>query len=186
MSSKGKKSNKRSVLISETNIQLLQYRISQEDRSNRYYLAMSLYLNNNGYLNAAKLWRLYADEELTHVDWAREYLLSLGIQPETPALEQQPFEFNGLGDVIEKSCEFMIEITNQLKELGTSALSDNDHMLYGLAQKYLTDQIEGLNKFQNWADQLKTFGSDRIALRLLDTAMGKAIEEYTDSDSDDE
>ena len=76
----------KSPLISDKTIELLNYRIEQEDYSSRLYLSMSLWLENAGYASA-KLWKKYSSEEANHADWARTYLLSLGIQPKTGALE---------------------------------------------------------------------------------------------------
>ena len=40
-------------LLSEECVNTLQYRIQQEEQSSRIYLAMSLWLNNEGYTGAA-------------------------------------------------------------------------------------------------------------------------------------
>jgi ferritin len=46
-----------------------------------------------------------------------------------------------------------------------------DHMLYELALKFLKEQVEEHSKMQNWVDQLNSFGTDKIAMRLLDHEM---------------
>jgi ferritin len=50
-------------------------------------------------------------------------------------------------------------------------MKKGDHMLYELALKFLKEQVEEHNKMQNWKDQLKAFGEDKIAMRLLDHEM---------------
>jgi ferritin len=155
-------------LIDESCISFLNYRVQQEDQSARIYLSMSLWLDNNGYVNAAKLWKKYSDEEYKHADIAREYLLNMGVQPATPALEQPAEEYKGLPDIIEQSYEHEIKITEQCSELANHALKDGSHMLYELALHYLREQNEEHGKMQNWMDQLKAFGEDKIAMRLLD------------------
>lgn len=155
-------------LIDESCISFLNYRVQQEDQSSRIYLSMSLWLDNNGYVNAAKLWKKYSDEERGHADIARTYLLNMGVQPATPALEQPSEEYKGLPDIIEQSYEHEIKITEQCSELATHALKDGSHMLYELALHYLKEQNEEHGKMQNWVDQLKAFGEDKIAMRLLD------------------
>jgi len=158
----------KSSLISNEMIEVLNYRIEQEEYSSRIYLAMSMWLNNKGYVNAAKLWKKYSTEELAHADFSRTYLLSLGITPCTPALKQPKEEFTGLPEIIKMSLAHEQEITKQCKELADKAFKEGDHMLYQLAAKYLTEQIEELDKSQNLVDQLEAFGEDKIAMRLLD------------------
>lgn len=158
-------------LINNTAIEFLNYRIEQEEYSSRIYLAMSMWLNNEGFSGASSLWKKYSGEELTHSDWARTYLLSFGIQPLTPALKQPTQSFAGLPEIIEMSYEHEITISTQIKKMADDAFKDGDHILYELCLKYLKEQVEEHDKMQNWVDQLKAFGTDKIALRLLDNEM---------------
>ena len=149
----------------------LNYRIQQEEYSARIYMSMSMWLNNKGYAGAAALWRTYSDEEMKHADIARTYLLSFGIQPVTPRLDQPKQNFNGLPEIIKLSFDHEIEVSKQIKDMANHALSDGDHMLYELCLAYLKEQVEEHNKMQNWMDQLEAFGTDKVALRLLDHEM---------------
>jgi len=158
----------KNVLLSDECVDYLNYRIQQEEYSGRIYLSMSLWLDNNGYVNGGKLWRKYSDEEMKHADIAREYLLAMGVQPATPELEQPEQNFTGLPQIIKESYQHEIDVTNQIKELASDAFKKADHMLYELALGYLKEQVEEHAKMQNWMDQLLAFGEDKIAMRLLD------------------
>lgn len=165
------KTKSKNPLITDECIKILNYRIEQEDYSSRVYLAMSMWLDDKGYVNAAKLWKKYSEEERGHADMAREYLLDLGIRPNTPLLNQPVQEFSGLPQIIRDSHEHEVTITVQCKELASHAMKMGDHMLYQLAATYLKEQIEEVGKAQNWIDQLESFGEDPIAMRLLDHEM---------------
>jgi ferritin len=158
-------------LIDESCISHLNYRVQQEEYSARTYMSMSMWLNNKGYQGAAALWRKYSDEEMKHADIARTYLLSFGIQPVTPRLDQPKQNFAGLPEIIHLSFDHEIEISKQIKNSANHALADGDHMLYELCLAYLKEQVEEHDKMQNWVDQLEAFGTDKIALRLLDNEM---------------
>lgn len=159
---------RRSTLISQTLIDLLNYRIKREEESSRLYLAMSLWLNDSGYTGSAKLWKKYSDEELHHADWAREFLLAFGITPATPMLEEQPKVFAGLPDIIYKSYDHEVVIYEECKDLANAAFKENNLLLYPLGLKYTAEQVEELDKLQTHIDKLEAFGTDPIALRLLD------------------
>jgi len=167
-SSKGK-----NPLIDDSCISFLNYRIQQEEYSSRIYLAMSMWLNNNGYLNAAKVWKKYSDEEIGHANIARDYLLNMGVQPATPALEQPAETFSGFPDIIRKSHQHEIEITQQCSDLAKHAVKDGSHMLYELALHYLREQNDEMGKTQDLVDQLEAFGEDKIAMRLFDHELGE-------------
>ena len=161
----------RNILLSDACITLLNYRIEQEEFSSRLYLSMSMWLNDNGYKHSAALWKKYSGEEQSHADWAKDYLLAMGIQPATPALAAPGDNYASLPEIIRKSYKHEVEVTMQCKALADKAMAGGDHMLYTLAEKYLTEQIEEHDKMQNLIDQLEAFGEDKIALRLLDNAL---------------
>lgn len=159
-------------LISQNTITLLNTRIEQEESSSRRYLAMSLWLNNEGYTGASSLWRKYSNEELEHANWAREHLLAYGILPATPALKAPGQSFMGLPDIIHQSYAHELDITRQCMELGSAGLKEGDLVLHELSLKFLHEQREEMDKMQTWEDKLSSFGEDPLALRLLDNEMG--------------
>lgn len=166
-----KQNTGKNPMISDEVISYLNMRIEQEELSSRMYLSMSMWLNNKGYTGAASLWKKYSQEELTHSDWSREYLLAMGVQPDTPALKSPSQNYQGLPQIIKLSYEHEITITKQCKELASNAMKKGDFMLFELAGKFLKEQIEEHDKMQNWMDKLDAFGTDQIALRLLDNEM---------------
>ena len=153
-------------------IKILNYRIEQEEASSRLYHAMSIWLNNNGFMGAAKAWQTDADGEMEHAQWAKEYLLDMGVQPEIPALPKPVQSFTGLCDIIKQSYKHEVLVTEQCNELAKQAFKNSDHLLYQLANKFLKEQQEELGKVQTLLDKLSAFGEDKVALRLLDNELG--------------
>lgn len=154
--------------VGEGCINYLNYRIQQEEYSSRVYLSMSMWLTNQGYLNAGKIWKKYSEEEHKHADMAREYLLNLGVQPATPPLEQPVENYAGFPDIIRRTHQHEIDVTMQIKDLADHSLKMGNHMLYELALQYMKEQNEEMGKTQDLVDQLEAFGEDKIALRLFD------------------
>lgn len=152
---------------------LINFRIVEEEKSSRLYLAMSKWLAFNGFNGAAKLWKKYSDEEMIHVGWAYGYLDDLDIFPTVPALEKPACEFKSLEEIIKMSFEHEMLITNQCNDLAKCALSEYDFMTLELAQKYLKEQVEEIGKMTYWLDRLDAFGDSKEALRLLDNEMGE-------------
>jgi len=159
-------------LISDECIKYLNYRIKQEELSSRLYLAMSMYLENVGYTGVAKKYRQYANEENSHADWARTYLLSLGIQPETPTLEAPKQSFTGLPEIIKSTLEHETTITKQCNDLGKDAMAKGDFLLLQLVMKYQQEQIEEQEKAQTNFDRLELFGASEVSLRMFDNELG--------------
>lgn len=168
-------SHKMTDIISDKAIEFLNFRINEEEKSWRIYENMYLWLEDNGFTGAAKLWRQYAEEELKHANWAKDYLVGLGFQPELRQMPTLKKDMGSLPDIIRLSLEHEIKITVQCNKLAKESLTEGDFMLHELALQYLKEQHEECSRQKNWVDQLEAFGSDKIALRLLDTKMSESV-----------
>ena len=158
-------------ILSDKLIKFINYRIEQEEFSSRLYLDMSIWLNFNGYNGAGKLWKTYSEEEQKHANWAYEYLADLDIKPEVQEIKRPFNDYKSLPHIIVASYKHEVEITTQCQQLAKVAKDENDYMTLELAQRYLKEQVEELAKVQNWIDRMKAFGTDKLALRLLDNEM---------------
>lgn len=156
-------------LISQEVVDILQFRIQQEEQSSRLYEQMSLYLNNEGYINSAKYWKKYSEDEMAHAGWSKNYLLSFGIMPQLPDLDSPNIDFDGLCDVFKKTYEHEVIVTQQTKELGKKAIETGDFILFTLAQKYNEEQLEEMGNVTTMLDLLRTFGEEKHTLLLLDS-----------------
>ena len=142
-------------LISQEAINMLQYRIQQEQYSSKLYEQMSLYLNNEAYLNMAKVWAKFSEEELKHAELAKKYLLSFNVMPELMVIEEPINDFKDARDIIQKTFDHEVILFNQIKELSNKAMELKDWSLFTLAQEYLEIQVGELDEVYNLLDIAK-------------------------------
>ena len=154
-------------------IDILNFRVEQEEASSRLYEAMSLWLNNKGYTGAAKAWKKDSEDELKHAQWAKDFLLDMGVNPNLYSLSQPVHEFLGLPDIIHQSFAHEVKITTQCNDLANYAFTNGNHLLYQLAMKYLQEQQEEMGKVQTYVDKLKAFGESEVAMKLFDSELGE-------------
>lgn len=159
------------AFISKKIEELINFRIVEEEKSSRLYLAMSKWLHFNGYAGAGALWAKYASEEMDHAQKAYSYLEELDILPTVPALAEPKMEFESLEQICKLSYDHEILVTNQCNTLAKTALAENDFMTLALAQWYLTEQTEEIGRQTYWLDRIQAFGTSKEALRLLDNEM---------------
>jgi ferritin len=163
--------NKKNPFATKGVIKILNFRIQAEESSSRLYQGMSLWLNDNGFMGAAATWLKDSEDEMAHALWAKTYLLDMGIQPTLPALKMPPQTFGGLPEIIRKSYEHEVLVTEQVNSLAIEGQKTGDHLLYQLAIKYMEEQQEELGRLQTLLDKLDAFGEDKIAMRLLDNEL---------------
>jgi ferritin len=165
-------------ILSKEIIRLVNYRINQEEYSSRIYKDMSVCMEYQGYLGAAELFKKYSKEELKHASWAYRYLLSLDVRPIVDVLEKPSNYYKDLPDAIEQAYEHEIEVTNQCKILAEASLKEGDFTTFHLAQKYLDEQVNELDKTCTLMDQLETFSKSPEALKLMDNEMKHLAKHY--------
>ena len=163
-----------SVLIEKELVELINFRIERETYSSYLYEQMQLWLDDNAYKGASKLWTRWSGEELVHAGWSKEFLLSFDIQPVLRTIAKPEFVATSIVDIIRLSYEHEIIITKEVSALATAALNAGNMSVFALAQKYVAEQIEEVNKVQNLMTFLSTYGQTPQMLFLLDSN----IEEY--------
>lgn len=161
--------------LSKKVIDALNFRIEQEELSSRLYFSMGVYLDNIGYSGAAKLLYKYAEEEAKHAKIAYDFQLDLDILPIVPPLKavQTDFSKEGLSGIIDLIYEHELLITKQCNDLWMLGMKENCALTVGKAQWYCNEQVEEIKKATYWVNRRDLFGTDKIALRMLDNEMGE-------------
>jgi ferritin len=149
-------------LISQEAINILQYRIQQEQYSSKLYEQMSLFLQNESYLNMAKVWSKFSKEELEHAELAKKYLLSFNVMPELMSVEEPMNDFKDAKDVIQKTFDQEITLFEQIKDLSSKAMELKDWSLFNLAQEYTEIQIHEMNEVYDLVDIAKLTNDNLI------------------------
>lgn len=167
------KFKQRNPFISKEVIDILNFRIEQEEQSSRLYHSMSIWLNDNGYIGASKAFAKDSEDEIVHASWAKEYLLDMGVQPKIPALKEPLQTFSGLEDIFNKAYDHEIMVTKQCQELASMASKSSNHILYNLGIKYLNEQQEELGKAQTRLDRISIVGDNPVGLLILDKELGE-------------
>jgi ferritin len=167
-------------LISDRLIDLLNFRIEQEEFSSRLYKRIGICMGYHGYIGAEKLFKKYSNDELLHAEWAYTYLLSLDINPIVPALQMPLQEHDSLPDAIQAAFDHEVLITNQCEELAKACFEESSFMTLALAQKYLTEQVEEIEKTTTLLDILETLKDEdgtlcKISLKLFDNQLSDMV-----------
>lgn len=142
-------------MLDQKVIDILVYRINQEQTSSKLYEAMGLWLDNKGFKGFAELYKNFYTEELKHADFSKEYLLSYGVTPVMKTIPEQQSEYESLQEILELTMSHEELVTQQCEELQAFALKNNLPTLQTLALKYCAEQVEELDRSRNILDHSK-------------------------------
>lgn len=149
--------------ITQEVIDLLNYRIQQEQYSSKVYEQMALWLSNASYVNSAKVWSKFASEELEHAEIAKEYLLSFNVMPELMVIEEPVNDFKDLKDIIQKTFDHEVLVTEQCLDVTNKALGWKDWTLFALGQKYNEIQRIEMDEVYSLVD-ISNLSNDNLIL----------------------
>ncbi len=133
-------------ILSVTAINALELRIQYEELSARLYEDMSLWFEDLGYVNLAKLYKAYSSEEWEHSGWAKSFLLSYGEKPRLKNLVSPDTDYKDCLNILELTLEHELTILKQCEVLAKEALGRGEIALYTLALKYVEEQIDEVDK----------------------------------------
>ena len=142
------------VRLSEEIVKILNEQIKKELMSSQIYRGMSCYLDNAGWVDAAKYFFKAAQEELIHMDKIYQYIFDRNSVAVVPVTEEVKQKFETIREVVEESLKHEIEISKNWEEIAKAADNTDDNTTYEFAQWFLKEQIEEENKFRDILDKM--------------------------------
>jgi len=153
----------------------LNTQLKNELDSSRLYLAMSQWLEFNGWFGGAKLWKKYADEELVHVDRFYKYMQDRNAMPSTPVAKEQPTAFKGIKEIVQTSYEHEVQVSTWIRDIALMALSEKDLHTYDLMMEFIREQTEEEAKTLYWVDRIEMLEKQGASLFFLDKEFEKEV-----------
>lgn len=145
-------------LLDKKIVELLNFRIQQEEHSYRIYEQFAMWFDNEGLPALGKLYHTYGQEELKHAGWAKDFLLAYNVIPTLTSLGSPVMEVNGIESILEDTLQHELLVASQCQALSDHAVKVNHTPLQSLALKYCTEQIEEINKATNNISSYKHCG----------------------------
>jgi len=160
-------------LIPQEIVELLNYRISEEEISARLYLGMVEWLEDAGLDGAAKMVQAWSCEEMEHAGWVRTFLRGHDFIPEVQTIVGAKTEYSSLKDVLLQAYEHEVDISKQCNEMLLKVRELRCSYVEPLALKFLDEQNDEIDKTLYWLDRLAVVGTDPAGILLVDQEMAK-------------
>lgn len=136
-------------LLSADMTDAINQQVQNELDSAHIYYTMSVWCEENGFFNSAKLLNKYSSEEKVHADKFIGYLIDRNAKPVVPTINQQSAQFASLIDLYEKAYIHEVVVEKNIRMLVDLANSENDQTTRHFLEWYLGEQIEEIKKFND-------------------------------------
>ena len=156
---------------------LLNKQIAMEAHSCAIYLAMSAWCSVHGLQESAKFYRKQSGEEREHMLRIFDYVAEVGGYAISPQVTNVPQTFDNLFDVLSKSLEQEIKITESFNYMTDECHKAKDYQTAKFLQWFLNEQLEEEKTARRAIEIYELIGTEGDALFKIDHQIGKLAEE---------
>ena len=128
------------------------------------YLNMSAYLEGQALKKLAAMFAKQADEERGHALKFVKYLNDVGGAVVIPAVPAPQARFKSVEEVVQKSLDWEVEVTDRINEMMTMAIAEKDYAAQDALRWFVTEQVEELATFENLLKIVKAAGERSLIM----------------------
>ncbi len=128
------------------------------------YLNMAAYLETIPLKKLAGLFMKQSDEERGHGLKFVKYLNDVGGSVKVPAIEAPKPTFRSVEEVMAKSLEWEIEVTNRINEMMAIAVAEKDYAAQEFLQWFVKEQVEEVSTMDNLLKIVKLSGDRALIM----------------------
>ncbi len=154
----------------------LNEQLNKELYSAYLYLAMSAYLEDEGYFGAAHWMKVQAKEELTHAMKIYNYLFDRDARPVLENIEKPPVSWNGFKDTFESALEHEKGITDSIYKILNLAHKEGDHATHEFLEWFVEEQVEEEKTVIEILDKIRVVKESEIGIYMIDKELGERKE----------
>jgi ferritin len=125
-----------------------------EFNSSQLYQSMAVWSDNRGYVGLKKMYLKDAGEEMIHYNKVLNYIMDRNCNPIIPESPKMSNEYSSFKEVIEKSLEHEMKISEAILAVNSNAENEKDKTTYFFTQWFINEQIEEEEKFRDILDEL--------------------------------
>lgn len=155
-------------MISDKIRDVLNEQINKEFYSAYLYLSMSAYFSEIGLYGFSHWTKIQSKEEIEHGMTLFEYVLGRKSQIHLGQISAPRFELNTPLEIFEQIYEHERSITKAIDCVANMSEGECDLATRNFIDWYLNEQIEEEAEVSRIISKLKTFGSEKSALYLID------------------
>ena len=152
------------MLISKKLNAAINDEIGLELFASNLYLSMSAYLEAYPLKKLAAMFAKQADEERGHALKFVKYLNDVGGAVVIPAVPAPKATFKSVEEVVQKSLDWEVEVTDRINDMMTLAVAQKDYAAQDFLRWFVTEQVEELATFENLLKVVKAAGERSLIM----------------------
>jgi ferritin len=146
------------MIISPKVVDAINDQIRNEFTASAQYVAIAVYFDEEGLPDLAQFFYNQAEEERFHAMKFVKFLLDTGAKPIIPDQPSLRNEFGGAADAVSFALEQEGTVTNQINNIVSLAIAENDHASNQFLQWFVDEQVEEIDSMTTLLQTIKHAG----------------------------
>ena len=143
------------MIIKPAVASLINQQLISEFSASAQYLAIAIYFDEETLPALAGFFYEQAEEERMHAKKLMHFLLETGAHPIIPPTGDVKNDFQSPTEAVEFALKQEIRVTNEINDLVTLALAENDHTSNSFLQWFVNEQVEEVDSMTSLLHTIK-------------------------------
>lgn len=132
---------------------LIEEQVGREYKAYQFYAAASAWFDLRGLNKFAKMFQDLADEELTHANKLKQFLLDRNYPCKQPAIDPlDPSKWSNVTNLVSEAVELEEEFGQHFEDISEVACDEGDRTAAAFLQWFLLEQVAGIKEMQDLLD----------------------------------
>jgi ferritin len=150
------------MIINEKLVEAMNRQIRSEFSASQQYIALAIYFDGESLVELANFFYRQSEEEREHAMKFVHFLLEVGAKPIIPDLPEFKNEFASAAEAVQFALDQEIKVTDQINNLVTLAIAEQDHISNNFLQWFVTEQVEEVDTMTMLLQTIKHAGSSLL------------------------
>jgi ferritin len=150
------------MIIKEKLVEAMNRQIRSEFSASQQYIAIAIYFDGESLVELANFFYRQSEEEREHAMKFVHFLLEAGAKPIIPDLSEFKNEFANSAEAVQFSLDQEVQVTEQINDLVTLSIAEQDHISNNFLQWFVTEQVEEVDTMTTLLQTIKHAGSSLL------------------------
>ena len=171
------------MIIKSQVVDAMNAQIQSEFGASAQYVAIAVYFDESGLPDLASFFFRQAEEEREHAMKFVHFMLEAGAKPIIPGLPDMRNEFENASDAVQFALDQEIKVTNQINNIMSIAVAENDFASQNFLQWFVEEQVEEVDSMSTLLQTIEHAGS---ALLLVEDFVRRTMAAGADEDGEED
>jgi ferritin len=150
------------MIISPKVVDAMNEQIRNEFTASSQYVAIAVYFDEESLPDLAQFFYAQAEEERFHAMKFVKFLLDTGAKPVIPDQPALRNAFESAADAVNYALEQEVMVTNQINNIVSLAIAENDHASNQFLQWFVDEQVEEVDSMTTLLNTIKHAGPNLL------------------------